>query len=161
MSTLLVMPTLTPTMPDAATALISACEGRRYCEFRYVNQKTYNDTPSRMAAKADTEMKGPLDEVKGFLFSADDVFFAKTTGHWCIRVYSMNRQVKGTNGYYSERHNRRTGKNFERKNYLPRTYRLVGIRLETVFVGAGRGGKIRLFNPAVVPNAVNAQGIMV
>lgn len=131
-----------------AAAFRSAIEGKRYLEFRYVCQKRYKDTPSRIAAMADTvyieQPDGQFDMVKGYL-EDDAVFFAKTTGHWCIRVYTMNRRVRGEADYYSDKHNRRTGNNFKQGEYLPRTYRLVGIERETVLVGAGRRGKIRLF----------------
>lgn len=160
-----IYPVISPAILNFAAALKSACEKKRYIEFRYVNQRTYKDTPSRVAAQADTLMVGELDEAKGFLFSADDVFYAKTTGHWCIRLYSMNRKVKGADGYYSERHNRRTGKNFEIKNLLPRTYRLVGINVQTCLIGMGRKGKVRLletgFQHFPIPQGVDQHGQMV
>jgi hypothetical protein len=130
-----------------AAAFRSAVAGRRYIEFSYTTQKRYKNTPSRIAARADTVFVGEIDVVKGHL-EDDAVFYATTTNHWCIRVYTSNRRVRGTDGYYADKHNRRTDDLFKQGEYLPRTYRLIGINLPSVLVGAGRQGKVRLFPDA-------------
>lgn len=127
-----------------ALSFMEAVLGKRYIEFRYDVQLRRKNTPSAVAARADTQFIGDFDQVKGFL---DDnaVFWAKTTGHWCLRVWTMNRRVATNNGYWSDHRNCRTAEDFKQGEYLPRTYRLVGIRKPTALVGMGRQGKVRMF----------------
>lgn len=135
-------------MDVVAAALRSAVEGKRYIEFSYVPQKRYKNTPSRLAARADTVYVGnDLSVVKGHLDEREGpiVFFAPTTQHWCLRLQPITRRVRTANGYYSGCHNATTGENFRQGEHLFRCYRLVGIDLASVMVGAGRRGKIRLF----------------
>jgi hypothetical protein len=137
---------------EIAAALMAVAG--RYVEFRYVPQKQKSTSPSALAREADTIHKGEPDVVKGFLDPEQTrIWFAQTTGHWCVMLHTMNRQAKTSDGEWAKY-------GYEEKNYVPHTYRMAGIRLDTVMVADGANGKKRLFPMAattpmtwVSPNA--------
>jgi hypothetical protein len=124
-----------PTLDKIASCLLAA--SGRYTEFRYDRRRWTHErvamTPSRAAAEAATVKVGPLDEVKGYAGGVEGggVWVTKD-GNWVLTLLTMNRRKLDG-------------------RYQWRSYRLEGIKLETVRVNmGGRLGKVRTF-PAVVP----------
>ena len=69
----------------------------------------------------------PEDQFKGFTGRDMGEVFVSKEGNVLFRTYFITRRDVAT------------------KEYLPRSLRLEGIRLDTVFVGNGSQGKVRLF----------------
>ena len=140
------MPTL-----DDIFASMKAAEGR-YVEFRYEPIEKRKLTPSVIEARKDTRIVGEIDVAKGWLApdpaGKPPVWLTKES-KVAVRILSMNRRkaLETGEGYYSKPiPSSPEGK--EKGEYLWRTFRAEGIRLETVQVTDGPNGKIRLF-----PNA--------
>ena len=129
---------------EVAAALMAVAG--RYVEFRYVPQLKKAKSPSALAREADTVHKGEPDVVKAFLDpELTTIRYAPTTGHWVVTLHTMNRVAAGLNGEWEKY-------DYEKGNYLPHTYRMAGIRLDTVMVADGPNGKKRLFPMAAATN---------
>jgi len=128
-----------PTTDQIAAALL-ACRGR-YVTFKYTTQlKRRAKSPSVMAALEDTRYVGPNDEVKAFIdHEKASIWLAKSTNHWviCIHVMGRRKALPNGEGKYAEY-------GYTEGEYLPRTYRLDGIKLETLLVSDGPNGKQEL-----------------
>jgi len=99
----------------------------RYVEFSYATQLKASHSPSAVAARANTvyAAENP-DTVKGFLVEGS-IFYAKTTGHICVRLRSICRRFADSGEYQF------------------RTFRIVGIRAESLKCLDGRNGKRPVF----------------
>lgn len=148
-----------PTLDQIGNA-IRSCLGI-YIEFRYINQTAPKKaTASVVAQREDTRFvaakdDGALDLYKGFVFDHDPntnveilpVWTAKN-GFDCFLFWTMTRQSAGVNGHWAQYE-------YVKGQYLPRTLRLNGIRLDTVVVGSR---KVRLFPNAPTTDR-NAQAV--
>lgn len=140
----------TPTLAQVKAAMESA--QKRYVTFHYVPQLPPRPlTPSVVAQQADTRMLGPLPLVKGFLEAKDRTAPAVWTtkdGNYCAILKSMQRRKRlATGAGYFARYG------MVENEYLWRSYRLAGIKLDTVFVQDGPHGLIKLF-PLARPGAM-------
>jgi len=149
-----------PTADQIGNA-IRSCLGI-YIEFRYINQtQPKKETASVLRQKEDTRFvaakdDGKLDLYKGFVFDKDPntekeiqpVWIAKN-GFDCFLFWTMTRQSAGVNGHWESYE-------YVKGQYLPRTLRLAGIRLDTVVVGSK---KVRLF-PNAESTDPNAQAVV-
>lgn len=132
-----------PSELEVAAALMGVAS--RYIEFRYIPQKKKATSPSALAREADTIHKGEPDVVKAFLDpEMTTIRYAPTTGNWIVTLHTMNRQAKTSDGEWAKY-------GYEEKNYVPHSYIMRGIRLDTVLVATNKG-KERLF-----PNAPETQ----
>lgn len=137
----------TPTTDQIAAALM-ACGGR-YVTFRYTMQLKPSKSASALKAKRDTRFVGASDEVKAFMDHENaSIWFAKTTNHWVVSLHVMGRRKALPNG---EGAYARYG--YTEGEYLPRTFRLDGIKLGTLLVSDGPNGKREL---VPVPKATYA-----
>lgn len=131
-----------PQSVDAIAASFISIMGK-YVEFDYdpLPECRRPMTPSKAADIADTEFVGPIQQAKGFL-NHGCVVLTKDS-NWIVRLQSMNRRV-------------RTGAN--RGRYKWRSYRVEGIRLDSILYNAGpsrgrRQAKVRLFEDAAETEA--------
>jgi hypothetical protein len=136
-----------PTVEQVRLAFESA--KARYVTFQYVPQLPPKPlTPSVVAQKADTRMLDPLPLVKGFLEAKDraaNPVWKTKDERWVMVLKAMNRRkaLPTGEGYFAKY-------DMTQDTYLWRTYRLEGVRLDTVMVNNGPGGLVRLF-PLVRP----------
>jgi len=148
-----------PTLDQIGEA-IRSCLGI-YVEFRYVTQtKPKKETASVVKQKEDTKFvaakdDGKFDLYKGFVFDHDPntnveilPVWTAGNGHPCFMFWTMTRQAADVNGHWEKYE-------YVKGQYLPRTLRLVGIRLDTVVVGSK---KVRLF-PNAESTDPNAQAV--
>lgn len=128
-----------PTELEIASALMGVAG--RYIEFRYIPQKKKATSPSALAREADTIHKGEPDVVRAYLdHERTTIKFAPTTGNWIVTLHTMNRVAAGVNGEWAKY-------DYEKGEYVPHSYIMRGIRLDTLMVATSKG-KERLF-----PNA--------
>lgn len=126
--------------PQALAEALMRMSGR-YVEFRYVPQLPPPKlTPSVIEKKRDEKHVGEPDVVKGFLDPELTIIRQTKDGNWTITLHTMNRRkfLGSPEGVYAKY-------GYEKGEYLPRCYRMEGIRLDTFFVSDGSKGKVRGF----------------
>jgi hypothetical protein len=126
-----------PTLGEVEGFLKDAMAASAFVDFRYEPQLPPAKSPSAMAQKADTVVVGPPDRVKAWVgpvsSGAANLWLTKEA-HKVLRCRTMNRRVKTNGGELS----RWYGPN-SKGQYCWRTYRLEGLKLDTVeVVVAGR-----------------------
>lgn len=111
-----------------------------FVEFMYVPLFERKTSPSAMEKRADEDWIGPLGEVKGFLDPEETVIRQTKDGNWTITLHTMNRRkaMQAPQGVYA-----RYG--YDKGMYLPRCYRMEGIRLDTMLANFGARGKRPVF----------------
>jgi hypothetical protein len=133
-----------PSDLEIAAALMSVAG--RYVEFRYVPQlPPRKKTPSVVAKEASEIRKGEPDVVRAFLDPELTTIRQTAAGHWTILCHTMNRVCADNDGAYAPY-------DYAKGEYLPRCYRVEGIRLDTLLVNDGAKGKQRLFPMAPATN---------
>lgn len=131
---------LVPTDIEVEEALKKVCDSSAFIDFRYVPQLPPSKSPSHLAALADTRMVGDPDQVKAWLGTVGKATVRKTKDlNLILTCRTMNRRAiaKGATAAY-----------YGKGEYMWRTYRKQGIKLETVEVVCA-GKRYKLF-----PNAI-------
>ena len=141
-----------PTIQQIERSMRSA-EGH-FIRFLYECQRPIPRTPSRRAADADTDLGSPVELIQGILSARPSLsmpesstFFKSKAGDTLFRMFPSTRrkaQPAGEGYYASQSYTA----NYVRGQYLPRSFLLQGIQLDSVVVANGRQGLVRLF-PAV------------
>lgn len=131
-----------PTSTEIEATLKQVQLASGYVEFRYENQLPTPTSPSALAAKADTTFIGAPDHVKSWLGRVGGSTIRITAkGNLILTCRTMNRRSKAA-GY--------TAPYYDKGEYMWRTYRTVGIKLNTVQAVVG-GKRLKLFPNVPAP----------